>query len=147
MAGRLTLNPSGLSAIPSSTMQTATLASSTCSAIDKLRRDYLWGETETKRVHLVSWDRVCQPKLNGGLGLRPAKDTNNAFLMKLSWEMVSNSQALWVEILKSKYGECSERAQASCLWKAIQKRKDQVRKSATWMIGMADRLNFGWTPG
>ena len=78
---------------------------------------------------------MCQPKLNGGLGLRPAKDTNNAFLIKLSWEVFKNSQALWVKVLKSKYDGHSKRAKASCLWKAIQKREDQVMKSAIWVIG------------
>lgn len=116
MAGRLILNQTTLSVIPSFT---AALAKTTCSAIDKMRRDFLWGEIDIKRVHLVSWDRVCQPKLNGGLGLHPAKGTNDAFLMKLAWEVSRNSQALWVDVLKSKYDGNSMRAQAFCLWKAI----------------------------
>ena len=54
MAGRLMLNQSVLSVVPSFTMQAATLARTTCSAIDKLRRDFLWEEIDTKQVHLVS---------------------------------------------------------------------------------------------
>ena len=85
---------------------------------------------------------MCQPKLNGRLGLRPAKGPNDAFLMKLSWEVFRNSQTLWVDVLKSKYDGNSRRVQASCLWKAIQKQDVQVMKGATWAIGNGRLAKF-----
>ena len=48
MAGRLVLNQTVLSAIPSFTMQTAVLTKATCSVIDKIQHDFLWGDFEAK---------------------------------------------------------------------------------------------------
>ena len=35
--------------------------------IEKLQRDFLWGDSKS---HLVRWDKVCAPMENGGLGIR-----------------------------------------------------------------------------
>lgn len=43
----------------------------------------IWGDTENqRRVHLVAWDDICQPKNKGGLGLRKMKDINATAMMK-----------------------------------------------------------------
>ena len=45
----------------------------------KIQRDFLWGES---KVHLVGWDKVCAPKVNGGLGIRKLTTFNKALLGK-----------------------------------------------------------------
>ncbi|CAN1248198.1 hypothetical protein LINPERPRIM_LOCUS6641 [Linum perenne] len=40
---------------------------------------------------MVSWERVCTPKVNGGLGLRRAKDLNFTYLIKLTFSNLQNS--------------------------------------------------------
>ena len=69
MADRLMLSQSVLSASPLFTMQTAVVPKATCHEIDMLRRKFIWGQSTDCRIHLVSWDRLCQPKCNGGLGV------------------------------------------------------------------------------
>ena len=56
-----------------------------------------------RKVHLLAWERVCQPKKNKGLVLRDAKSYNEALLMKLSWEVYCNSNSLWVNVIRNKY--------------------------------------------
>ena len=34
--------------------------------IEKLQKDFLWGDTKT---HLLGWDKVCMPIANVGLGI------------------------------------------------------------------------------
>lgn len=53
--------------------------------LDKIRRRCLW----TKKIDqgdkcnsLASWDMVCKPKKNGGLGVINLKIQNKALLMK-----------------------------------------------------------------
>ena len=84
----------------------------------------LWGDFEAKRV------------------LRPAKCTNEAFIMKLSWDVVRNSQSLWVDVLKAKYDVGSWSGQVCCLWKAIQKQEQQVLKGVAWVIGNGRNVTF-----
>jgi hypothetical protein len=66
-------------------MQNATLPSSICSELDKLNRNFLWGSSEDrKKMHMVGWDKICQPKKDGGLGLYSSKPRNLALLAKLN---------------------------------------------------------------
>lgn len=40
-------------------------------SIEKMYRDFLWGDTaEHRRLHLVSWEKICKRKEEGGLGFR-----------------------------------------------------------------------------
>ena len=42
--------------------------------IQSIQRNFLWGGREDKaKFSLVSWDSICHPKLNEGLGLRDPK--------------------------------------------------------------------------
>ena len=67
----------------------------TCSAIDKLNRDFLWGSTQEKRkLHLVNWNVVTLPKLYDGLGIFQMRARNEALLAKLCWRIANNPKAL-----------------------------------------------------
>lgn len=57
---------------------------------------------------LVSWDSVCQLRSHGGLGLRSLRNHNTSFIMKFGFNIVSNSNAFWVRVLRSKYGVQSD---------------------------------------
>lgn len=46
----------------------------------------------------------CSPKDQGGLGFRKMHDFNKAMVMKLGWGLINSPRALWVRVLKSKYG-------------------------------------------
>ncbi|KAL6218764.1 hypothetical protein ACLB2K_011973 [Fragaria x ananassa] len=87
-AGRLTLVQSVTSAIPMYAMQTTKFPFSLCDKLDKLNRDFIWGDVENKKmVHLVNWDTICQPKYLGGLGIKKTADMNQAMLSKIGWDV------------------------------------------------------------
>lgn len=43
------------------------------------------------------------PKALDGLGLRRAYPLNQAFLAKLGWKILSESDNFWVKLIKAKY--------------------------------------------
>ena len=49
-----------------------------------------------KKIHLVSWDTVYLPKVDGGLGIRRLHQMNEAYLMKLAWGVLTKQNDLWV---------------------------------------------------
>ncbi|KAK4267368.1 hypothetical protein QN277_024155 [Acacia crassicarpa] len=103
-AGRSSLVSSVTSAIPGYVMQTSLLPASTCETLDKCNRQFLWGNTEVQRkIPLVAWDVVCQPKSRGGLGIRHSNYFNQAYLMKLGWRLIARRDDLWVKVVRSKY--------------------------------------------
>ena len=55
-------------------------------------------------MHLLSWEEICTPKCEGGLGFRKARDLNNSFMMKLAWNLIDNKETLWVQVMRNKYG-------------------------------------------
>lgn len=85
-AARSTLIQSVSSTILNYIMQTTKFPAYICKEIDKLNRNFLWGDTDNKKkVYLVKWDTVCQPKSVGGLGIRKSIDNNLATNAKLDW--------------------------------------------------------------
>ncbi|CAN1786706.1 Putative ribonuclease H protein At1g65750 [Linum perenne] len=104
LVGRVTLAQSVLSAIPSFIMQTSVLPSHIYSEIDKKIRNFVWGTTdETRKAHLISWEAICIPKSKGGLGLRSARQLNQAYMMKLGFLFLAKPEELWVQVLQTKY--------------------------------------------
>ncbi|KAF2318593.1 hypothetical protein GH714_009221 [Hevea brasiliensis] len=85
-------------------MQIACIPQAVCHEVDKLCRQFIWGASaDKKKIALVSWERVQLPKEMGGLGFRNLSMLNNAFLLKLAWEISTNPHALWVQVIWSKY--------------------------------------------
>ncbi|MBA0715873.1 hypothetical protein Golax_014751, partial [Gossypium laxum] len=76
-----------------------------CDEIKLMDRRFIWGsQNGDKKMALVSWDSICQPRSHRGLGLRHLRDHNTSFMMKLGFNIVTNSIALKFRVLRLKYG-------------------------------------------
>ncbi|XP_062100135.1 uncharacterized protein LOC133806016 [Humulus lupulus] len=54
--------------------------------IEKLCRGFLWGVNGNQsKIHLASWNKVCLPKVYGGLGFKNGLAWNKAILAKYIW--------------------------------------------------------------
>jgi len=52
----------------------------------------------------VSWEKLCIPKQEGGLGFKDIRKFNVALLAKWKWQLVSEDEGKWKDLLVSKYG-------------------------------------------
>lgn len=68
MAGRVTLLNSLIITMKSYLIQTSLFPDNIIKEIEKIMRGFLWGDTVDKRkLHTISWDKVCLPKDHGVL--------------------------------------------------------------------------------
>lgn len=105
MTGRIQLINSTLNSIPSHAMQSFYLPSPTLKKIDQINNNFLWGhDTNTRRMHHVSWKRVAAPKAFGGLGIRRTKLVNACFMAKIRWNILIKNTNLSTQTLSLKYG-------------------------------------------
>lgn len=51
----------------------------------------------------MSWDKLCGPKTDGGLGFRNLYTFNFGLLAKQGWRIISNPISLVARLLKTKY--------------------------------------------
>lgn len=71
--------------------------------IDKFQRNFLWtGTEEKKRTTLISWDQICKPIRDGGLGIRYIQNMNRVLLAKQGWRVYHDDKE-WNVIWKHKY--------------------------------------------
>ncbi|KAJ4821284.1 RNA-directed DNA polymerase (reverse transcriptase)-related family protein [Rhynchospora pubera] len=68
--------------------------------IDKTRRRFLWGTTQTggQRMSLLAWDRVCLPRVHGGLGILDFCLHNKALLLRWLWKLYTDQSSLWFKV-------------------------------------------------
>lgn len=52
---------------------------------------------------LISWENICRPRCEGGLGIRRVEDLNAVMLAKLRWEVIIDPKNLWVKVVSAKY--------------------------------------------
>jgi hypothetical protein len=135
-------------------MQTANIPASVCDEAEKICGDFIWGSTTNQRkCHLVSWEKICRPKEEGGLGFKNLRMLNQAYIHKLAWQMVAEPNKLWVQVMRAKYkcGSLSTpsivvRSNSSNIWRSISKSWQQVKSHIRWVINDGHGTRFWRDP-
>ncbi|GJW50507.1 RNA-directed DNA polymerase, eukaryota, reverse transcriptase zinc-binding domain protein, partial [Tanacetum coccineum] len=67
-----------------------------CDSIKRLFKKFLWaaGKDYVGKAS-VSWDEVCRPKSQGGLGLKLLHMWNEALMAKHLWNVISDKESIW----------------------------------------------------
>lgn len=93
-AGRLTLVKAVLDNLPVYWMHLHQIPQSVTEDLERIRRNFFWGSTcaqnaESRKLHLTSWSKVCQPKAVGGLGIVLIRYKNLSLLGKWSYRWIN----------------------------------------------------------
>ncbi|KAJ8898800.1 hypothetical protein K2173_007225 [Erythroxylum novogranatense] len=158
LVGRITLGQSILSVMPLYAMQTANILIGSCRDMEKAIRGFVWhSNEESRKMSLVAWSTILKPKADGGLCFQDLHLVNNAFGMKVCWELFTKPTSLWVRVLASKYKFDSEAGlnpiqpnSSSPLWRLVCKNWDHMMTNVAWIVENGQYVHFWehkWLPG
>lgn len=93
---------------------------------------------------------ITKPRVEGGLGIRPMRLTNDALLAKLGWHLLQLPDTLWSRVIRGKYYRSGSDIdiftripRASCTWKV----RKSLLKAFERLLAMASQLYFGFIVG
>lgn len=52
-------------------------------------------------LKILTWDKICRHKGEGGVGIRRGEDANAAVLAKQNWKVLKQPDNIWVKLVKS----------------------------------------------
>ncbi|KAL9686221.1 hypothetical protein QQ045_023676 [Rhodiola kirilowii] len=136
MAGRATLISTVLGSMTVHTLSILPVPKLVLQGIERLMRNFLWDRGSASRHHWVSWEKICRPKEEGGLGIRRLEDVKKCLLTKLAWRFLQN-QTIWAKFARKKYLHTSY---SSAIWTAIKPYVIKLKEESRWNIGRGDIL-------
>lgn len=123
-------------------MSTTLLPINICTSLGAKFMKFWQGENERgNSLMLKCWDSICSPKSCGGLGFIRMKAFDFALFSKLAWQIASNKDTLWVQILHAKYlrgksflNDDITHFNSSWIWADVMKCKNLIHKGAIFSI-------------
>ena len=103
----------------------------------------------------MSWEKMCLPKDQGGLGFKDLEKFNLALLAKQGWRLQTNSSSLFYRVYKAKYFpgcdfiDAKMGKQASYGWRSIMATQNLIKKGVRWQVGDGEKINIWrdkWIP-
>lgn len=103
-----------------------------------------------KKIHLVKYEKTCEPLDQGGLGIRSLKETNKALLAKWLWRFGSEQEALWRRVIAAKYKTNDlgwetnwPRGTYGCsLWRGISLEMKAFKNGVGYWVGCGRKVRF-----
>ena len=125
-----------------------------CHDIEKVLNSFWWGSKKTggRGISWLRWDRLCIPKMGGGLGFRKLHDFNLALLGKQGWKFVTNPSSLVSQIYQARYYPNSSFFKAnlgsnpSYAWRSIWASRDIVRRYSRIQVGNGSNIQVTTDP-
>ena len=105
--GRLVLLKAVLATIPTYFMSIFKMSGGVRKRLEQLIRGFFWRGSrseESRGVPVVTWETVCRPVEQGGLGVRQLQHTNTALLSKWVHQLLQPSGDLTSTVLHDEYG-------------------------------------------
>ncbi|KAK9071869.1 hypothetical protein SSX86_008299 [Deinandra increscens subsp. villosa] len=116
-AGRLQLIKSVLASMQVYWASVFLLPISIIEDIERIINKFLWTQTDNCKGKVrVSWNEVCFPKSQGGLGIKSLKVRNKALVSKLVWNIISGKENIWTKWIQT------HRLEGRSLWEIPDKR-------------------------
>ncbi|VFQ87364.1 unnamed protein product [Cuscuta campestris] len=102
-SGRLTLIKHVLNTMPLHMLGCSKLPKSIIKCLHSKMNNFLWGhDKDNKKYHWSSWEKLCLPKDEGGLGITDLNTLQLAYGFKMWWTYTQNN-SLWANFMRARY--------------------------------------------
>ncbi|KAK1270073.1 hypothetical protein QJS04_geneDACA019694 [Acorus gramineus] len=109
--------------------------------IEKLFRDFFWqGHSQQRKMHQVSWDTICNPLEEGGLGIKSIHDWSVGSIGVHFWELANKNQSMWAKWMRQRYlrkdniWRVSAHMGCSSTWSSILQARDWIQPKVQYLI-------------
>ena len=117
---------------------------------------FWWGSSDmAKKDPWCSYERICESKVQGGLGFRDIALFNQTMLAKHCWRIVTNPNSLVARVLKGRYFPTSSflkddiATKGSYVWRSLVWGRDLLFTGSRWRVGARSSLSIysdWWLP-
>lgn len=148
-AGRLQLIKVVLRSIASFWASVFRLPSQCMKEVEQMCASFLWSGPNLKATGAkVAWSEVCKLEEEGGLGIRPLKEVNMVYGLKIIWRLLSG-ESLWGRWIKcyllkkrSFWAISGKTQMGSWMWKKILKLREVAKRFFMKEIGNGKQVSF-----
>ncbi|KAJ9540805.1 hypothetical protein OSB04_027311 [Centaurea solstitialis] len=146
--GRKQLVTSVLQSMQLYWMSIYVLPSSVVHELEACFRDFLWAQGDSSKGKCkVSWEAVCRPISNGGLGFKRIGAWNRAFIAKHIWDLLTRRNSLWVNwiwryyIRQHSFWLLKPKLSWSWVFRRILDTRLLVRRFFVYQLGSGETVN------
>ncbi|KAL0406172.1 UNVERIFIED_CONTAM: hypothetical protein Slati_3931100, partial [Sesamum latifolium] len=116
---------------------------------------FWWGNRGKNKTHWVSWNRLCESKLSGGLGFRHLHLFNLAMLAKQWWRILRHPECLLSRVLRARYFPSGDiflailGSRPSYTWRSVMAAYDLFQAGCRWHVGSGSHIRIwedSWLP-
>nr|GEU98086.1 cytochrome P450 [Tanacetum cinerariifolium] len=110
-----------------------------------------WGaDSHDQHIHWKSWEKLTDPKVDGGLEFCGLKSFNTSLLAKQGWRLLMNPGSFWVKVInglcfpRSNFLTAKHGSRPSWLWNSLLHGRDLLLHGVGWQVGNGQSILF-WT--
>jgi hypothetical protein len=152
-AGKLVLMNAVITSLPIYQCSVLLAPKTISKKIDALLRKFFWGGGKNceRKIHLVKWDTVKTPKMEGGLNIRDVESHNIAMGGKMLWNMITGKRSWSKQLLRKKYflgsrDRCLEKPtktrKGSPIFHLCQRAMPLLKSQLTWIPGNGSKISI-----
>ena len=120
-----------------------------CRELNALVSQFWWVQKEKERKMVwISWEKMCMPKSEGGMGFKDLKAFNLALLAKQGWRLNQHLDSFTHRVFKAKYfAECTfiesqVGKKPSYVWRSLMGAKETIEAGSRWLIENGRKVNI-----
>ncbi|XP_060964627.1 uncharacterized protein LOC133033648 [Cannabis sativa] len=147
-AGKEVLIKAVVQALPAYTMNLFLLPMGICHQLESDVSRFWWKSSNSKGIHWLSWVKLTNHKVQGGMGFRDFRDFNLSLLAKQGWRLLSCEDTLATKVFKARYFASGNFLNAtlgsnpSYIWRSIFESQNLVRIGARRLVGDGSRISI-----